>query len=313
MRTLFLLRNTRKTELPSAPVTRVFLASLVARTAPFALKKCYASGANHGDSHHCFRYGAGLRRMIPYVTLPDFEIGPVGVGIPSILMLAGVLVAHFLWLRRATRLGLDGRTTADMSLAMVIAGFMGAHLFHSLYYPAALSWIDVWNHPGISSFGGISGGLLAAAWFAWRHKLGWMEGLRYLDALAYVFPRGWILGRLACFLAHDHPGWMSDSWLAVKYPEGPRWDLGLLEVIFCGLVLIPLFAWMGRRPHGEGFWLGTLLMIYSGFRLGLDTLHVDPPRYGALSVDQWAYGTLLGLGLAVFWKRRLRVREHPAQ
>ena len=32
-----LLRNTRKTELPSAPVTRVFLARLVARTAPFAL------------------------------------------------------------------------------------------------------------------------------------------------------------------------------------------------------------------------------------------------------------------------------------
>ena len=32
-----LLRNTRKTELPSAPATRVFLARLVARTAPFAL------------------------------------------------------------------------------------------------------------------------------------------------------------------------------------------------------------------------------------------------------------------------------------
>ena len=34
---LFLLRNTRKTELPSAPVTRVFLGRLGARTAPFAL------------------------------------------------------------------------------------------------------------------------------------------------------------------------------------------------------------------------------------------------------------------------------------
>ena len=32
-----LLVNTRKTELPSAEVTRVFLASLVVRTAPFAL------------------------------------------------------------------------------------------------------------------------------------------------------------------------------------------------------------------------------------------------------------------------------------
>ena len=33
-----LLRNTRKTELPSASITRVFLSGLVARTAPFALQ-----------------------------------------------------------------------------------------------------------------------------------------------------------------------------------------------------------------------------------------------------------------------------------
>ncbi len=37
LRSLNLLRNTRKTELPSAAVTRVFLARLGARTAPFAL------------------------------------------------------------------------------------------------------------------------------------------------------------------------------------------------------------------------------------------------------------------------------------
>ena len=54
---VLLLRNTRKTELPPAAVTRVFLASLLARTAPFALLvgAAVVSAQNTGSIHGTVR------------------------------------------------------------------------------------------------------------------------------------------------------------------------------------------------------------------------------------------------------------------
>jgi phosphatidylglycerol:prolipoprotein diacylglycerol transferase len=110
---------------------------------------------------------------------------------------------------------------------------------------------------------------------------------------------GWIVGRCGCILAHDHPGRASGSFLAVGDPAGPRFDLAVIEVLFLGLILIPWFAFLDSRKRPSGFWLGIFLTTYGAFRLCLDTLHVSPPRYGPVSVDQWAYGTVLLLGLAI--------------
>ncbi len=60
---LFLPSNTRKTELPSAALTRVFLARLGARTAPFAL---LCSSLLAGDGYHLT-----ARLWSPLQTPPD--------------------------------------------------------------------------------------------------------------------------------------------------------------------------------------------------------------------------------------------------
>ena len=56
--------------------------------------------------------------------------------------------------------------------------------------------------------------------------------MRRLDIIAYAMPIGWMIGRLGCTLAHDHRGLASTSWIAVNFPEGPRYDLGLIEFLF---------------------------------------------------------------------------------
>jgi len=96
----------------------------------------------------------------------------------------------------------------------------------------------------------------------------------------------------------------------VRYPGGTRFDLAVIEVLFLALVMLPLFAFLDRRPRAGGFWLGAFLTVYGGFRLWLDTLHVDPPRYGPFSVDQWAYGSVLLLGLTLLtrWKQTNSVK-----
>jgi len=240
--------------------------------------------------------------MLPYFEIRSVMLGLARVPVQPFLASLGILLAHWLYLRRARQWGLDPGIAGWLSLTMVASGLAGAFLFRWAYLPAVLArdpWIWLKTTSGAASFGGIAAGLLAAAiYLRWRGIRG-PQALTYLDALASVFPLGWIFGRTGCSLIHDHPGLRSDSFLAVRYPEFPRWDLAVVEVLFLAVFVIPVFAVLNRGRRPPGFFLGAFLALYGLFRLWLDTLHVDPPRYLGFTVDQLAYGVtaLAGLGL----------------
>lgn len=243
--------------------------------------------------------------MIPYVTSGPLDIGGVLLQPFALLVSLGVLVAHFLLVRRAGRLGLERGWAAEFSLAMVAAGFVGAVLFKLLYRPELLAQgianVRVW--PGISSFGGLFGALAGGLGYLAARRSAWANRWRYLDTAAYTFPAGFAFGRLGCTITHDHPGRRAaEPWLAtVAYPDGPRYDLGLLEMLFLAAGFA-LFVWLDRRQPAArqpGFFFGWLLASYGVFRVALDQLHVDPPRYAGISVDQWSGGGLAALGIAV--------------
>lgn len=242
--------------------------------------------------------------MIPYVTLRPLDIGGMLLQPFALLVSFGVLLAHFLLVRRAGRLGLARAWAAEFSLAMVAAGFVGAVAFKLLYRPellaAGITNLRVW--PGISSFGGLFGALAGGFGYLTVRRAAWAQRWRYLDAASYAFPAGFAFGRLGCTVTHDHPGRRAvEPWLAtVAYPDGPRYDLGLLEMLFLAAGFA-LFVWLDRRrpERPPGFFFGTLLTSYGVFRVALDQLHVDPPRYAGISVDQWSGGGLAALGFAV--------------
>src|SRR5260370_37083557 len=96
---------------------------------------------------------------------------------------------------------------------------------------AESSRIDI-TSLGIRSLGVISGGFLGGLLWCRFRRLSLFETLRRLDIVAYATPFAWMFGRLGCALAHDHRGLPSTSWIAVQFPEGPRYDLGLIEFLF---------------------------------------------------------------------------------
>jgi phosphatidylglycerol:prolipoprotein diacylglycerol transferase len=249
--------------------------------------------------------------MIPYWPRPHWYLGPFPISVPLALAAAGVLIAHFLFLRRARSQGLEVERAAAMSFTMVLVGAVAAYWFRGVYLSDAVKqdWRTLLHlQVGAASFGGIAGGLLAGWLFLTLYRLPLSMKRRYLDALAFVFPLGWIVGRSGCVVAHDHPGIKTSFFLAVQYPSGTRFDLAVIEVLFLALILIPLFRYLDRRKYPEGFWLGLLLALYGAFRVCLDQLHEDPPRYGPFSVDQWAYGTTLLFGLLLLSAVRSRAR-----
>lgn len=217
--------------------------------------------------------------MIPYFSQPVLPLGPFEIHAFAVMVVAAVLVGGRIILRRAHRRGIRVEEMFRFCFCMFAFGMLGAYVAKTVMEQKA----------GVRSLGGLVGGFLGALlWCRIRH-LSLFEGLRRLDIVAYALPFAWMFGRLGCALAHDHRGLPSSSWIAVNFPEGPRYDLGLIEFLFLiGLAIV--FRLLDRRPRPVGFFFGLYGVVYGSFRIWLDTLHIQPMRfYGG------AVGVIIGL------------------
>ena len=210
---------------------------------------------------------------------------------------------------------------------MVLSGFVVAHLYSVLaYFPREamedpLLLLKFWED--ISSFGGFAGGLLGL-WLFFRFKARDVDAatrLRYLDVIAYAFPFAWAIGRLACTVAHDHPGTVTTFPLGISlksaeaqtyinafYREAGRLaelpptaelakmafhDLGWYEFLYMSCLMVPAFLALDRKPRPPGFFLVAFPLLYVPARFTLDFLRISDARYFGLTPGQYA-------GIAVF-------------
>jgi phosphatidylglycerol:prolipoprotein diacylglycerol transferase len=230
--------------------------------------------------------------MIPYFSLPVLRIGSRSITAFGLLLVLAVLVGIAIVLRRAARLKIDRDLMFRMSFWGIVSGLAGAHVAKMAmdYTPQfTADPLIVFRPGGIRSLGGFIGGLLGATVYCRLRGVSLFETFRLLDVMSFALPFAWMIGRLGCFLAHDHRGHFTNSWIGVRFPEGTRYDLGLIEFIFL-IGLSGLFYWLDRRPREVGFFFALFGMVYGVFRVFLDTLHYQPFRfYGGL------FGCAVGL------------------
>ena len=217
----------------------------------------------------------------------------------AVLVGLGMLLGFGLAVFQGRRYGLSRERIAAFSVALIFTGLIGARLGRVLYQPELVAQAPA--HPGqlllgfrgIASFGAYFGGLAGAFLFFRFRCASRVEPLAFLDSVGFALPFGWLLGRVGCALVHDHPGSRSTSWLSVAYPDGARYDLGLLEAIFL-FCLAGAFLILRRRARPAGFYFS----VYGPVRFLLDRLHIDPPRYFGWTVDQ--YGALAATFIGLF-------------
>jgi len=256
-----------------------------------------------------------LLAALPYPAIPsiplwgDERLHAFDV-LVALAVVAGALVAE----RRAQRMGLDRRVIVDVVLWAVIPGFIGSHLYSVLaYFPervAADPWVLLNLFAGMSSFGGFVGGALGVIYFFRRRRL---DLWSYSDPIAYGFTFAWIFGRLGCTVAFDHPGHLTDFFLAMPYPgtaalpAGLRHNLGFYEFLWAVALFAFLFS-QRRRRHYPGWTVVVFLLTYVPVRFAFDFLREVDRRYAGLTPGQWAalgLGTV-GLYLAARLPRRAR-------
>ena len=132
-----------------------------------------------------------------------------------------------------------------------------------------------------------------------------------------ALPLGWFIGRIGCFLIHDHPGTLTNSPFGVQFPDGARFDLGMIDGLI-GLLIFavafPLHRTIGKKFPGVT--TAVVIQLYAVLRFMADFLRAtdlpnsDPRIYG-FTPGQYASGILFLVGdflimRAVFaYKKRL--------
>ena len=243
--------------------------------------------------------------MIPYFHVERFYFAGASVSSFVALVSLGCLVACAVAVARGKQTGIPVERSEELCLWAIVASYLGARVAPWLLHPSFVR--AVWDSPevlletGLSSAGGFAGGLLGIVAFFWRRSIPGPERWNYADTVAFALPFGGVLGRLGCALVHDHPGLRSSNWLAVRYPDFPRWDLGLLECLF--LVLLAFaFLLSASRPRPPGWFFGVFFLTYGLFRLSTGGLRVDPSRYGGWTIDQYAGTAAAIVGLRVVFR-----------
>lgn len=262
--------------------------------------------------------------MIPYLEIPSLPIyGSLAIHPFGVLVAIGIFLGAYCVRLRGKQIGLDEVAAGSISTWVVLIGFIVAHFFDIVaYQPAEFGerWRAMFEGDtahnvaeflkfllsptrGISSFGGFLGALIGLLWWTHRYR---QPIFPYSDALLFGLAPGWTFGRMGCFTAHDHPGRHTDFFLAVRYPDGPRFDLGLYEAIFAG-ALTGLFFILYRRPQRVGIYAALSCTLYAPVRFGMDFLRVTDlagadPRYFGLTPAQYGAIALFVTGLVIAWR-----------
>jgi len=245
--------------------------------------------------------------MIPYFSLTQLHLGTVTIQVWGLFVALGFLIGGAVAAWRAKKLGLDSSVVWDMLSWLLLSSMFFARVFFVLFYSLDYFWqkpleiFYIWQG-GMSMMGGLFGAVLAGFLFL-RHRR--VDFWQYVDATIFGLPLGYFIGRIGCFLIHDHPGVPTNFFLGLQYPDGiVRHDLGLYSSLL-GLFLFVIFLIMKKIKPPVGSFVVVFLIVYGVARFFLDFLRVEDVRILFLTPGQY-FGILMVVGgLIICFKKKL--------
>lgn len=144
----------------------------------------------------------------------SYSFGPLqftGFGLGMLLcFVIGQIIAQ----RELERRGHDASPMADLVLAAVIGGLLGAKVYYAILTQDMSALL---SRAGFVFWGGLIGGIIATALVMWKKRLSFA---RISDVSAISLAAAYSVGRTGCWGVGDDYGRPWNSPLAVKFPEG---------------------------------------------------------------------------------------------
>lgn len=250
-----------------------------------------------------------------------FSIGHFMLRWYALIVLAAIIVGVWLTAREAQSRGFKREDIYDGAVWVVVGGLLGARLFHVLdHWPHTFAAnpiraLYVWEG-GLAIWGGVAGGLIAAAFLARRR--GWHLP-RLLDAVAPGLVLAQAIGRVACIITGDAMGQPTTGPFGFAYtsPNAMVPQLGVFYTpmpvyeIVANLAIFAVLWRLRRRPLPDGALFLIYLALYSLMRFVL--AFTSAYQIVAFGLTQSQLVALLGLAVALpLIARLLRIPRHAA-
>jgi phosphatidylglycerol:prolipoprotein diacylglycerol transferase len=250
--------------------------------------------------------------LLQFDPIVYLHLGPLRVSPHGIATAVGFVAGARLLLpaTRARRIGDD--VVFTMLYRAAIGALVGARLAYAInhvsdYSDNPLSVFAIWEG-GISLFGGIAGGILAAAPVMRAHRLSFWS---LMDAAAPGLALGIAIGRIGDLVVGDHLGRPTDFALGFRCtdadtaspciaPTGAGVHMpALYDMVNATLLLVVLLV-LRRRRRWDGFLILVAAAWYGLGRFVEDFFRVDEVVALGLSGSQLTALTLV-LGSVLWW------------
>jgi phosphatidylglycerol:prolipoprotein diacylglycerol transferase len=144
----------------------------------------------------------------------NLHLGPLNITGYGIMMMVGFLMGGWLIDQEIRRRGWHHEYAADITVAAVIGGVLGAKLW---YVAQTNDMAALFSRGGLVWYGGLFGGSLAVLLNGLRLKV----PIRWTCELsAAALPAAYALGRVGCFLVGDDYGRPTSLPWGVQFPQG---------------------------------------------------------------------------------------------
>ncbi|HYE60337.1 MAG TPA: prolipoprotein diacylglyceryl transferase [Candidatus Kapabacteria bacterium] len=248
--------------------------------------------------------------MLPWFQWTTVHLGPIPIQVWGFFVALGMAVSLFILSKRVKETTLSKEDILDMALWMIVLGLLFSRIFHVVFYEPSYflhhpgDVVKVW-HGGLSSFGGAFGALVGffLSLLKIKKKGREVQVLPLADLFAFASLFGWIIGRIGCFMIHDHIGRPCPNCIfSIRMPDGTaRLEMALLEIVSL-LPLTILFLIQRKKKLRPGWFMSLLFMYYGLLRFILDFFRATDIsgadiRYFGLTPGQYSAMIMLAIGL----------------
>lgn len=256
---------------------------------------------------------------IPAPSVRDISIGPLDIRLYALCLLAGVVVATWLTMRRWKAIGGDPDLVLEVALWSVLAGLVGGRLYHDItsWNELGSQWyapIAIWQG-GLGIWGGVLAGVLVGAYVV-RRRGASITAMMDAAAPGILIAQG--IGRLGNYFNQELFGGPTDlPWglevdpnrRPAAYPDNPTFHPTFFYEMLWNFGGAALLIWLGHRfrirPPGI---FCLYVAIYSLGRIFEEQLRVDPSRHflGQRLNFYVALALFIGGTAAFVWTQRRR-------
>ena len=246
-----------------------------------------------------------------------FGVGHIALRWYSLILGTAMGVGVWLTAREAERKGFKKEDVYEAAMWIIVAGIIGARLFHVLdhwsheYAANPVRALYIWEG-GLAIWGALIGGLIAGALITWRR--GWSFP-KFLDAAAPGLVLAQAIGRIACVITGDAMGKPTTGPFGFAYTN-PNVMVPQLGVYYTPMPVYELIINLGifavlwqlrKRDWVDGRLFLVYLTLYSIERFFL--AFTSSYRIIALGLTQSQivaiFGFVIGLTLLVLMHRNL--------